>query len=428
MRFHACIIGMGRIGKRAAAILHKDGHIVSAFDPMPDEKAVPVPILPLPQDVALTDSLRAIKDRHTEPTILICTAPPAVAPKIAKAALDVGLPFVSSNFCTPEMRALDQTAQEKGLSLLTECGLDPGIDRFMLLKLLPAFDEIHSLNIFGAGVTDTQTATPLGYVFTWRPEGVMDACMRPARLLVKGSAKDIPPADIMAPDILLPRQVDGADMLAYPNGNAEEITDALQAAAPEIAAKISKIENCGCYSLRYPSFLTLITALKRLNMLSDAPILPCAGRTAADFFSEIAPGFEATLSEDENELFEKMGFDDCTPLPNDMPPTAPRYLIASLLDRALTLPPDHHDKIILLLEAEGLKDERPVKKTATLIKKGTAETSAMSETVARPLTIMARLTAENRLPPGLHTPLSLSSVTDDFFQALDAENYVFTES
>src|SRR5690606_39967279 len=45
------------------------------------------------------------------------------------------------SYVSDEMRALDETAKEKGVILLNECGLDPGIDHMTALKEIEAIKE-----------------------------------------------------------------------------------------------------------------------------------------------------------------------------------------------------------------------------------------------------------------------------------------------
>lgn len=44
--------------------------------------------------------------------------------------------MIHASYCTPEMTALDQSARQKGVVILTEMGLDPGIDHFLAMKCL----------------------------------------------------------------------------------------------------------------------------------------------------------------------------------------------------------------------------------------------------------------------------------------------------
>lgn len=42
--------------------------------------------------------------------------------------------MIHASYCTPEMTALDQSAKQNGVVILTEMGLDPGIDHFLAMK------------------------------------------------------------------------------------------------------------------------------------------------------------------------------------------------------------------------------------------------------------------------------------------------------
>ena len=49
-----------------------------------------------------------------------------------------GVNVVTSSYVSPDMMKLDQEARQKGLTLLNECGLDPGIDIMGTMKVVHA--------------------------------------------------------------------------------------------------------------------------------------------------------------------------------------------------------------------------------------------------------------------------------------------------
>ena len=47
-----------------------------------------------------------------------------------------GINVVTSSYVSPDMEKLDAEAKKKGLTLLNECGLDPGIDIMGTMKIV----------------------------------------------------------------------------------------------------------------------------------------------------------------------------------------------------------------------------------------------------------------------------------------------------
>lgn len=95
--------------------------------------------------------------------------------------------FVSSSYIAPEMRALDGAARDKGICVVNEIGLDPGIDHLMAHHLVAdyrASDAHHpqnelSFTSYCGGVP--KIPNPFRYKFSWSPLGVLKALRSPSR-------------------------------------------------------------------------------------------------------------------------------------------------------------------------------------------------------------------------------------------------------
>ncbi|GHE01671.1 saccharopine dehydrogenase [Defluviimonas sp. 20V17] len=108
---------------------------------------------------------------------------------IAQACLGRGAHFVSSSYIAPEMRALDEAARERGLVLVNEVGLDPGLDHLMAHWLVSdyrkskAYDgaNVLSFTSYCGGIPAQPNA--FRYKFSWSPLGVLKALRSPSRSL-----------------------------------------------------------------------------------------------------------------------------------------------------------------------------------------------------------------------------------------------------
>lgn len=119
---------------------------------------------------------------------------------LAEICLVSGAHFVSSSYISPEMRALDQAAKDKGLSLVNEVGLDPGIDHSMAHWLMAdyqasdAFDPSNELSFVSYCGGIPQIPNPFKYKFSWAPLGVLKALRSPSR-----SIKDFKELNVSRP-------------------------------------------------------------------------------------------------------------------------------------------------------------------------------------------------------------------------------------
>jgi saccharopine dehydrogenase (NADP+, L-glutamate forming) len=106
---------------------------------------------------------------------------------LAELCLSKDAHFVSSSYIAPEMRALDATARDKGLCLVNEIGLDPGIDHLMAHHLVAeyraseAFDPGNDLSFTSYCGGVPKVPNPFRYKFSWSPLGVLKALRSPSR-------------------------------------------------------------------------------------------------------------------------------------------------------------------------------------------------------------------------------------------------------
>jgi saccharopine dehydrogenase-like NADP-dependent oxidoreductase len=60
---------------------------------------------------------------------------------VAKVCMKYQRHLITANYISPEMRALDAEAKERGVLLLNETGLDPGIDHMTAMEHIDEVKE-----------------------------------------------------------------------------------------------------------------------------------------------------------------------------------------------------------------------------------------------------------------------------------------------
>ena len=88
---------------------------------------------------------------------VICMLPIELALTAARAALDAGIPFISSNY-TYDLSVLDELAKEKNGIILPEMGLDPGIDLILGRLAKDELDVVYGINSYGGGIPAPECA------------------------------------------------------------------------------------------------------------------------------------------------------------------------------------------------------------------------------------------------------------------------------
>ncbi len=106
---------------------------------------------------------------------------------LAELAVSKAAHFVSSSYIAPEMRRLHAKAQLKGVALVNEVGLDPGIDHLMAHHLVAeyrgsdAYDPANVLSFTSYCGGVPKYPNPFRYKFSWSPLGVLKALRSPSR-------------------------------------------------------------------------------------------------------------------------------------------------------------------------------------------------------------------------------------------------------
>lgn len=124
--------------------------------------------------------------------VLVSMLPAGEHAALLRRCLDRRAHFACSSYVTGELSALAETAAEAGLAVLTEAGLDPGIDHLLAHRLVADATEA-----IGAGTPATASFTSycggipavpndFRYRFSWAPRSVLTALRSTARYVDGG--------------------------------------------------------------------------------------------------------------------------------------------------------------------------------------------------------------------------------------------------
>jgi len=281
-----------------------------------------------------------------KPDVVIDLLPVPFSDTVAKVAVAHSVHLVNTIYTSPFLRTLAAEAEAKGLTLLPEFGLDPGIDLLMLGRAARDVDSIEGAKSYGAGIPEIEAAdNPLKYKITWTFEGVLASYRREARLIQDGQLVEIDGRRIFYREHLHELEIDGVGQLeAYPNGDALPYVDVL-------GLDLSEVEHMGRYSLRYPGHSRFWRALVDLDLLEDEPV-------------EV-DGMEVNR----------------------------RRFLAAAMAPGLQLGPAERDIVILRVDLWGKKDGRPARVVHQLIDRRDLTTglTAMNRTVGFTASIGAQL-------------------------------------
>ena len=146
---------------------------------------------------------------------------------MAELAIETGVHLVNSSYASEEVLKLDAEAARRGVAILPEFGMDPGIDLVMGAKAIGELDEVQELYSYGGGLPEPEAAdNPIKYKISWTFDGVLRSYNRPAHILQDGEVAHIPATDIFAERNIHIIRVDGiGELEAIPNGDALRYVD-----------------------------------------------------------------------------------------------------------------------------------------------------------------------------------------------------------
>ncbi len=143
----------------------------------------------------INDTVRRMKAIQSS-DIVISLLPPDLHILAAKDCLEAGRHLITASYVSDAIKLLDESAQEKNIVLMNECGLDPGIDHMSAMKLIHRIKdeggEIESFRSYTGGlIAPESNNNPWGYKFTWNPRNVILAGKEGAVFLENGREKKL---------------------------------------------------------------------------------------------------------------------------------------------------------------------------------------------------------------------------------------------
>ena len=150
--------------------------------------------------------------------------------EVARDCVSHGKPMVTASYVSEEMRALDKQARDKGIILLNEIGVDPGIDHMSAMQVIDGIKDkggkIILFESFTGGLVAPEHDDNLWhYKFTWNPRNVVVAGQGGvAEFVQEGQYKYIPYHRLFRRTEFL--KVDGYGVFeAYANRNSLQYQD-----------------------------------------------------------------------------------------------------------------------------------------------------------------------------------------------------------
>ncbi len=372
--------------------------------------------------------------------VVINMLPAAYQDLVAWDCVNHGRHMMSVSYRDQAVRDLDLDAKRKGVLLLCEMGLDPGIDHMSAMSLIQQIRDdggrVAGFRSYGSGIpAPDQPQNPMRYVVTWDPRNVAMAGFEGAQYMENGNIKIVPFHQVFHHTWGV--DVDGIGHLeAYANRDSMSYMKAFG---------LEHVHTMIRGTLRYPGWSETWSTIVRLGLPNEALRIPdLADRTYAEVVEMFLPlnvtgppleqrvarflQISPTGKIMENLRWFGLFSDERIGCRGD---TAAAMLV-HILQTKLPLTAEMRDMVVLVheLDVEYADGERPAEHVrSTLIVEGEAGGfTAMSRSVGLPVLIAVKLLlggeislTGSRIPthPAIYAPI---------LQRIEAAGLGFKES
>ncbi|RMD51471.1 MAG: saccharopine dehydrogenase [Ignavibacteria bacterium] len=336
-----------------------------------------------------------------------------LAPKfqylIALDCLNFGKHMISASYEDIRIQDLNKDAVRKGVLILNEMGLDPGIDHMSAMKVIDSVKKkggkIKSFISYGSGLPAPEVnANPLNYCITWNPRNVVMAGETGAQYMENGKIKILPHYEIFQRTWRV--EIENIGVLeAYPNRDSliyKKIFD-----LPEVHTMIRG-------TLRYPGWSETWNQIVKLGLPNENIQIPDLHKKSYAEFTEMflplnvsGPKLEQRIANFLNisptggimEKLRWLGLFSNDKIKGKL--KTPAEVMTKILKSKMPLPEGARDMVIIAHEiiAEFPNNGGDQKIKSTLVRFGTPNgDTAIAETVGLPAAITAKLLLTNDMP------------------------------
>ncbi|XP_034541480.1 alpha-aminoadipic semialdehyde synthase, mitochondrial [Notolabrus celidotus] len=356
------------------------------------------------------DSL--IKDHD----LVISMLPYSFHPLVAKHCINNKVNMVTASYLSPAMKELQSSAEEAGVTLVNEMGLDPGIDHMLAMECIDQGKvdgcTVESYSSFCGGLPAPECSdNPLRYKFSWSPYGVLLNTISPAIFLQENEVVSIPSGGSLMDSTVPMDFLPGFSLEGFPNRDSTKYAEPYG---------IETAHTLVRGTLRFKGFSKAMSGFVKLGLINSEPRPiqhPTSWKDLLCKQMDLSPSMSQEAYEEA--VYERIGKDDFGMdslrwfgmLSDDLVPPADSVLaaLAKHLEVKLSFDKGERDMIILRNDV-GLRHptgELETKHISMVVYGDPTGFSAMAKTVGYPAAIAARMLLNGEITTkGLVVPMT----------------------
>ena len=346
--------------------------------------------------------------------LVISMLPASFHVEVARDCIDAGIDLITPSYVSQEMKALHDEAIQKGVTIMNETGVDPGIDHMSAVKIMEEIDEkggkLTSFKSFCGGLIAPESDDNLWhYKFTWNPRNVVLAGQGGvAAFRQNKELKYIPYNQLF-------KRTERFEIEGYGSFDGYANRDSLKYLE---LYNMASVETMYRGTLRRPDFCQAWDVLVELGLTEDGYILEnsqsLTPRQLLNAFLPYHPKdsvetkLQRFLREDRLHLypmFEEIGlFDNTVPIHSE--DASPARFLQALLEKSWVLKPEDKDMLVMLHEFGYQLEGRKYRLLSSMVSVGEdRHYTAMANTVGLPMAIIAKHMLKGYRNPGVHLPI-----------------------
>lgn len=384
------------------------------------------------------DNTLLLENLVREHDIVVSMLPAALHVPVADECLKQRKNMVTASYVSNEMQQLDEAAKERGLLLLNEMGVDPGIDHMSAMQVIEKIKAdggtMTGFESFTGGLLapESERDNPWKYKFTWNARNVVLAGQGTAKFVQMGKYKYIPYSRLFS----------RTEMIHIPEWGYFEGYGNRDSLKYRSSYGLKDIPTMYRGTLRRPGFSRSWDTLVKLGATDDTYIMEGSeNMTKRDFINsflsynpndsvELKLAHYLHLELDGEEMFKLkwLGLFDDTPIGLKKPST-PAQILQKILEDKWGMQPNDRDMLVMwhrfnYTDKQG--EDRELHSSMVAIGDNSQET-AMAKTVGLPVGIAVRKVLSGEITvTGVVIP-TVAEVYNPVLEELQQQGIVFTE-
>lgn len=260
------VLGLGKVGRLAATLLHESGFAVTGVD-----MQLPREALPFRCEAGDVTDAAVIGELFSQVEAVLSCLPFHLNAELARIAHLAGIHYFDLTEDVPTTNGIIELSRTARGLMAPQCGLAPGFVGIVGASLAEGFDRCRSIRMRVGALPQHPTGL-LGYAFNWSPEGVVNEYLNDCEVIEGGVRK-------------LVSAMEWHEIL-YVNGVQLEAFTTSGGLGTMCSTMLGRVENLDYKTMRYPGHMEL------MNFFFHELLMRDRRKLAGEILTEAKPPVE----------------------------------------------------------------------------------------------------------------------------------------